>query len=44
MLHPNQGGFRRGKQTIHHLIRLTRKIVDTFQRGEHATALFVDLQ
>ena len=44
LLHPSQGGFRRGKQTIDQLIRLTQETADTFQRGEHVSAVFVDLQ
>ena len=44
LLHSNQGGFRRGRQTVDQLIRLTQSTADAFQRGEHVTAVFVDLQ
>ena len=43
-LHPNQSGFRRGRQTIDQLIRLTQGTADAFQKAEHTAAVFVDLQ
>ena len=43
-LNPNQAGFRRGRQTIDQLIRLTQNVADGFQDGEHTAAVFVDLQ
>ena len=44
LLNPNQAGFRRGRQTIDQLIRLTQGVADGFQDGEHTAAVFVDLQ
>ena len=44
LLHSSQGGFRRGRQTIDQLIRLTQETVDAFQKREHVTAVFIDLQ
>ena len=43
-INPNQAGFRRGRQTIDQLIRLTQNVADGFQDGEHTAAVFVDLQ
>ena len=44
LLHSSQGGFRRGRQTVDQLIRLTQETADAFQKGEHVAAVFVDLQ
>ena len=43
-LHPNQSGFRKGRQTIDQLIRLTQETADAFQKKESVAAVFVDLQ
>ena len=43
-LHQNQAGFRRGRQTIDQLIRLTQETADAFQKEEATAAVFVDLQ
>ena len=43
-LNPSQSGFRRGRQTIDQLIRLTQQVADGFQEKEHTAAVFVDLQ
>ena len=43
-LHPNQAGFRKGRQTIDQLIRLAQDTSDAFQKKENVAAVFVDLQ
>ena len=43
-LHRNQAGFRKGRQTIDQLIRLTQETSDAFQKKENVAAVFVDLQ
>ena len=43
-LHPNQAGFRKGRQTIDQLIRLEQETSDAFQKKENVAAVFVDLQ
>ena len=40
----NQAGFRAGQRTEDQLFRLSQRILDGFQRKEHTTAIFVDLQ
>ena len=43
-LNKNQAGFRAGFRTEDQLFRLSQRILDGFQRKEHTTAVFVDLQ
>ena len=43
-LHPNQSGFRKGRQTIDQLIRLTQDTADAFQKKDSVAAVFVDLK
>ena len=40
----NQAGFRAKSRTEDQLFRLSQRIIDGFQKGEHTTAVFVDLQ
>ena len=43
-INKNQAGFRAGQRTEDQLFRLSQRILDGFQRKEHTTAIFVDLQ
>ena len=43
-INKNQAGFRAGFRTEDQLFRLSQRILDGFQRKEHTTAVFVDLQ
>ena len=43
-LHPNQAGFRKGRQTIDQLIRFTQDTADAFQKKDSVAAVFVDLK
>jgi len=43
-INKNQAGFRSGFRTEDQLFRLSQRILDGFQRKEHTTAVFVDLQ
>ena len=40
----NQAGFRKGKNTVDQLFRLTQRIHDGFQSKKHTLGVFVDLQ
>ena len=40
-LHKNQAGFRKGRQTIDQLIRLTQQTADAFQQKKSVAAVFV---
>ena len=44
LIKQHQAGFRAKSRTEDQLFRLTQRIIDGFQRGEHTTAVFVDLQ
>ena len=44
IINQNQAGFRAGQRTEDQLFRLSQRILDGFQRKEHTTAIFVDLQ
>ena len=44
ILNKNQAGFRAGFRTEDQLFRMSQRILDGFQRKEHTTAVFVDLQ
>ena len=39
-----QAGFRAKSRTEDQLFRLTQRIIDGFKRGQHTTAVFIDLQ
>ena len=39
-----QAGFRAKSRTEDQLFRLTQKVLDGFQKEEHTTAVFIDLQ
>ena len=39
-----QSGFRKSKSTNHHLFRLSQTIMESFNRGEHVTAAFLDVE
>ena len=43
-LNKHQSGFRRAKSTDDHLFRLTRSIMENFNRGEHVVAAFLDVE
>ena len=40
----HQSGFRRAKSTDDHLFRLSQSIMESFNRGEHVVATFLDLE
>ena len=40
----SQAGFRKGCRTEDQLFRFAQSTIDGFQRGEHTTAIFIDLQ
>ena len=42
-LNKNQSGFRRATSTDDHLFRLSQFIMESFNRGEHAVAAFLDV-
>ena len=39
-----QSGFRTSKSTNDHLFRLSQTIMESFNRGEHVTAVFLDVE
>ena len=39
-----QSGFRRAKSTDDHLLRLSQSIMESFHRGEHVVAAFLDVE
>ena len=39
-----QSGFRKSKSTNDHLFRLSQTIMESFNRGEHVTAAFLDVE
>ena len=43
-LNKHQSGFRSAKSTDDHLFRLSQSIMESFNRGEHAVAAFLDVQ
>ena len=43
-LNKHQSGFRRAKSTDNHLFRLYQSIMESFNRGEHVTATFLDVK
>ena len=43
-LNKHQSGFRRAKSTDDHLLRLSQSIMESFNRGEHVVAAFLDVE
>ena len=39
-----QSGFRQNKSTDDHLFRLSRSVIESFNRGEHVVAAFLDVE
>ena len=39
-----QLGFRQNKSTNNHLVRLSQSIMESFNRGEHVVAAFLDVE
>ena len=39
-----QSGFRKSKSTNDHLFRLSQTIMESFNRGEHVIAAFLDVE
>ena len=44
LLLKHQSGFRRAKSTDDHLFRLSQSIIESFNRGEHVVASFLDVE
>ena len=42
-LNRHESGFRRAKSTNDHLFRLSQSIMESFNRGEHVVAAFLDV-
>ena len=40
----NQSGFRQNKSTDDHLFRLSKSVMESFSRGEHIMAAFLDVE
>ena len=43
-INKHQSGFRRAKSTGDHLFRLSQSIMESFNRGEHVVAAFLDVE
>ena len=43
-INKHQSGFRRAKSTGDHLLRLSQSIMESFNRGEHVVAAFLDVE
>ena len=43
-INKHQSGFRKAKSTDDHLFRLSQSIMDSFKRGEHVVAAFLDIE
>ena len=43
-INKDQSGFRKAKSTDDHLFRLSQSIMESFNRGEHAIAAFLDVE
>ena len=43
-INKHQSGFRRAKSTDYHLFRLSQSIMESFNRGEHVVAAFLDVE
>ena len=43
-INKNQSGFRKAKSTDEHLYRLSQSIMESFNKGEHVVAAFLDVE
>ena len=43
-INKHQSGFRKAKSTDDHLLRLSQSIMESFNRGEHVVAAFLDIK
>ena len=43
-INKHQSGFRKAKSTDEHLFRLSQSIMESFNRGEHVVAAFLDIK
>ena len=43
-INKHQSGFRRAKSSVDHLFRLSQSIMESFNRGEHVVATFLDIE
>ena len=43
-LNKHQSGFKRAKFIVDHLFRLSQSIMESFNRGEHVVAAFLDVE
>ena len=43
-INKHQSGFRRAKSTDDHLFRLSKSIMESFNKGEHVVAAFLDVE
>ena len=43
-INKHQSGFRKAKSTYDHLFRLSQSIMESFNRGEHVVAAFLDVE
>ena len=43
-INKHQSGFRRAKSTDDHLFRMSQSIMESFNRGEHVVAAFLDVE
>ena len=43
-INKHQSGFRKAKSTDDHLFRLSQSIMESFNRGEHVAAAFLDVK
>ena len=43
-INKHQSGFRKAKSTDDHLFRLSQSIMESFNRGEHVVAVFLDVE
>ena len=43
-INKHQSGFRKAKSTEDHLFRLSQSIMESFNRGEHVVAAFLDVE
>ena len=44
LINKHQSGFRKAKSTDDHLFRLSQSITESFNRGEHVVAAFLDVE
>ena len=44
LINKHQSGFRKAKSTDDHLFRLSQSIMESFNRGEHVVAAFLDVK